>query len=308
MVLKAIRNQIDGDGTGVGRGACGRGGDIGRCPGSTSVQAGSVAAPTSADSGLRVPRRPCRRAIVRRRSPPRMAFAKDEAGLPFAAAVSKSDLDALKQALDLVRHGKSQDATDFEHRVEDSLARHKLVEWAILRSDDNTADFASLSQFHFPPIRSWPSLIMMFRKRAEAMLWQEHADLASVRVAQAGTGRCPAQGTVCPGPRPAGAGRPGGRRTGRHPRCLAHRTAAPGRRGTGAGDVRRSHCAHRRKARMNTKLYASENETRLPGRTKDWAATRPPSPRCRLRSDQKAGNAHDLLDRPAGQRGRAIRW
>src|SRR5262249_54896695 len=79
---------------------------------------------------------------------------------------------------DLVRHGKTQEAASVEHRMEDPLAR-KLIEWVILRSDDNTADSSRYRNF-IAANPSWPN-IAMFRKRAEAMLWQERADLATIR-------------------------------------------------------------------------------------------------------------------------------
>src|SRR5262249_34018584 len=74
-------------------------------------------------------------------TPAASAIPKRDPALPFSsdASVSKSDLSAVKEAIDLVRHGKTQEAASVEHRMEDPLAR-KLIEWVILRSDDNTAD------------------------------------------------------------------------------------------------------------------------------------------------------------------------
>jgi soluble lytic murein transglycosylase len=53
------------------------------------------------------------------------------------------------------------------------------VEWAILRSNNNGADYARLQAF-ITANPSWPN-IAMFRRRAEAMLWEEHADVAAIR-------------------------------------------------------------------------------------------------------------------------------
>src|SRR5260370_22234500 len=113
-------------------------------------------------------------------TPAASAIPKDDPALPFSAdpSVSKSDLNAVKEAIDLTRRGKTQEAAGLQHRIEDPLAR-KLTEWVILRSDDNTADSSRYRSF-IAANPSWPSLIM-FRKRAEAMLWQERADLATVR-------------------------------------------------------------------------------------------------------------------------------
>jgi len=113
-------------------------------------------------------------------TPAASAVPKDDPALPFSSdpSVSKSDLSAVKEAIDLARRGKTQEAAGVQHRIEDPLAR-KLTEWVILRSDDNTADSSRYRSF-IAANPSWPSLIM-FRKRAEAMLWQERADLATVR-------------------------------------------------------------------------------------------------------------------------------
>src|SRR5215470_5434154 len=75
-------------------------------------------------------------------SPAATAIPKDDPALPFSSdpSVSKSDLNAVKEAIELVRRGRTQEATGVQRRIEDPLAR-KLTEWAILRSDDNNADF-----------------------------------------------------------------------------------------------------------------------------------------------------------------------
>jgi soluble lytic murein transglycosylase len=110
------------------------------------------------------------------------AAVRGESSIEFGstASISEADLAALKQAIDLARHGKTRDATDIEHRIEDPLAR-KLVEWVILRNDDNDAGSGRYRAF-ITANPSWPSLVM-FRRRGEAMLWQERADLATIRSA-----------------------------------------------------------------------------------------------------------------------------
>jgi soluble lytic murein transglycosylase len=94
------------------------------------------------------------------------------------ASISQADLAAVRQAIELARRGKSNDATEAERRIEDPVAR-KLVEWAILRSDDNNGDAGRYRAF-IAANPSWPSLTL-FRRRTEAMLWQERADLATIR-------------------------------------------------------------------------------------------------------------------------------
>src|SRR5208282_2286417 len=60
-------------------------------------------------------------------------------GAPFASAptstTSPMDLSAVKQAIDLVRKNRQDEATGVEAAIADPLAR-KLVEWVILRSED----------------------------------------------------------------------------------------------------------------------------------------------------------------------------
>jgi soluble lytic murein transglycosylase len=87
------------------------------------------------------------------------------------------DLDAAKQAIGLVRKGKSSEATALATSIGDPVAQ-KLVEWALLRSESG-AGFERYAVF----IRAnphWPS-IPLLRRRAEARLWQERRDAATVR-------------------------------------------------------------------------------------------------------------------------------
>ena len=83
------------------------------------------------------------------------------------------DLAAVKQAVDLVGKSRSDEAANLESTISDPLAR-KLVEWLVLRSDDNTANFARYSAF-IAANPSWPSIVTL-RRRAEAVLWQERDD------------------------------------------------------------------------------------------------------------------------------------
>jgi soluble lytic murein transglycosylase len=87
------------------------------------------------------------------------------------------DLDAAKQAIGLVRKGKSSEATALATSIGDPVAQ-KLVEWALLRSESG-AGFERYAAFiHANP--HWPS-IPLLRRRAEARLWQERRDAAAVR-------------------------------------------------------------------------------------------------------------------------------
>jgi len=116
-------------------------------------------------------------------------------GVPLAeattASTSASDVDAVKQAIALARKGKADAATSIEHDISDPLAR-KLVEWVILRGDDNDADFARYNAF-IAANPGWPSNVT-FRRRAESMLWQERASSATVRAYFANTRPLSAKG------------------------------------------------------------------------------------------------------------------
>jgi soluble lytic murein transglycosylase len=97
---------------------------------------------------------------------------------PMGLDLSAADLDTLKQAITLARNGKTGPATDLQKSLDDPLAR-KLIEWVLLRSDDNTGDYSRYAAF-ISANPSWPG-IRPLRRRAEAMLWQEQDDPAFVR-------------------------------------------------------------------------------------------------------------------------------
>ncbi len=109
---------------------------------------------------------------------PSQAPTHGEPAFTPSAAISESDLASVKQAIEFARRGKSNDATEIEGRIEDPLVR-KLVEWAILHSDENNANSSRYRAFNAAN-PNWPN-VPQFQRKAEAMLWQEHADLATVR-------------------------------------------------------------------------------------------------------------------------------
>ena len=91
---------------------------------------------------------------------------------------AQPDLVVLKQALQLLQQHKLGDATKLAASIDDPAAQ-KLIQWALLRDPNNTAGFDQYNSF----IRAnpdWPS-IPLFRRRAEARLWQERSDPATVR-------------------------------------------------------------------------------------------------------------------------------
>ena len=98
-----------------------------------------------------------------------------EDGVP---APLSPDLIAAKQAIELVRQGKAKEAAELVASIGDPVAA-KLVDWARLRHSDSAAGFDRYVAF----IRAnpdWPSMTLL-RRRAEARLWQERRDGATVR-------------------------------------------------------------------------------------------------------------------------------
>lgn len=97
---------------------------------------------------------------------------------PPVAPVSAGDLAAVKQALDLIRKRRNSAASDLAHSVGDPAAR-RLIEWAVLRAEDDDFVFDRYASF-IANNPGWPSL-MQFRRKAEAALWQNAAGDAQVR-------------------------------------------------------------------------------------------------------------------------------
>jgi oxalate decarboxylase/phosphoglucose isomerase-like protein (cupin superfamily) len=112
-------------------------------------------------------------AMQRKATPP-----IDAAAPTVASPPALSDLAAVKQAIDLVRGGKTGEATGIEKSIGDPVAQ-KLVEWLILRHPSGDAGFDRYAAF-IGDNPSWPS-IGLLRRRAEGRLWQERSDTATVR-------------------------------------------------------------------------------------------------------------------------------
>lgn len=87
------------------------------------------------------------------------------------------DLAALKDAIDLARKGKGDDASAARDRIADPAGR-KLAEWFMLRHSESTANFKRYAAF-LAANPDWPSAALL-RRRAEARLWQEKSDAATV--------------------------------------------------------------------------------------------------------------------------------
>ena len=88
------------------------------------------------------------------------------------------EVASLKRAVELVRLRKTLEAADIGKSLNDPLAK-KLIEWVILRSDDSGSDFSRYAAF-IVANPNWPSQVT-FRRRAEAILFQERIDPATIR-------------------------------------------------------------------------------------------------------------------------------
>ena len=87
------------------------------------------------------------------------------------------DLAAVKDAILAARKGKTGDATEIQNRITDPVGR-KLVEWYLLRHSESDAPFSRYAAF-ISANPDWPSVTML-RRRAEARMWQERSDAATV--------------------------------------------------------------------------------------------------------------------------------
>ena len=115
---------------------------------------------------------------VERAPGPRTILTTDTIGTPPPVLQLSPDLVAVKQALKLVQQHKLSDATKLAASIDDPAAR-KLIAWAALRDPDNPVGFDEYNSF-IQANPDWPS-IPLLRRRAEARLWQERRDGATVR-------------------------------------------------------------------------------------------------------------------------------
>lgn len=113
-------------------------------------------------------------AAKRRKPEPSVKAAPEVAEAPPLSG----DLATVKQAIDLVRKAKTGDATTIEKTITEPAAQ-KLVEWFILRHPDGAANFSRYAAF-IADNPNWPSMGQL-RRRAEACLWQERSDAATVQ-------------------------------------------------------------------------------------------------------------------------------
>jgi soluble lytic murein transglycosylase len=110
---------------------------------------------------------------------PRTLLARDPTSAGDLTPVPQlpPDLAAVKQAIRLIQQHKFSEATALAASINDPVAQ-KLVEWAYLRPPESPAGFDRYNAF-LQANAEWSS--MPLRRRAEARLWQERRDAATVR-------------------------------------------------------------------------------------------------------------------------------
>ncbi|ANW05660.1 lytic transglycosylase domain-containing protein [Bradyrhizobium icense] len=99
------------------------------------------------------------------------------AAMAATSSTSQADKDALENVIALVRKHKPGDATQVQAAISDPVAR-KLAEWLILRSDNNNASVERYRAF-ISANPSWPSQTFL-RRRIEAALWDDRRDDSTV--------------------------------------------------------------------------------------------------------------------------------
>jgi soluble lytic murein transglycosylase len=115
-----------------------------------------------------------RHAAATRRKP---AASVDAPSKKAEAPPLTGDLALIKEAINLARKARTGEATNIEKTISDPVGR-KLVEWFILRHPDADANFSRYAAF-VADNPNWPNIASM-RRRAEARLWQERSDAATV--------------------------------------------------------------------------------------------------------------------------------
>jgi peptidoglycan lytic transglycosylase len=112
-------------------------------------------------------------------SAPQAASRPARPALAASEVASPADLAALKDAITAARRGKAAQASDLQQTISDPVAR-RLVEWAILRSDENESVSLSRYTAFINANPAWPA-IGMLRRRAEGTLWSDRPDPSFVR-------------------------------------------------------------------------------------------------------------------------------
>ena len=100
-------------------------------------------------------------------------IAVQQPALAAGRALSREDISSISAATELARNGKAAAASVHRDRIRDPLGR-RLAEWALLRANDNNADFGRYAAF-MRDNPAWPG-IRFLQRRAEARLWVAPTD------------------------------------------------------------------------------------------------------------------------------------
>jgi soluble lytic murein transglycosylase len=213
------------------------------------------------------------------------------AAVAATASTSQADTNALENVIELVRNHKPADATQAEASITDPVAG-KLAEWIILRSDDNGASVERYRAF-LSANPSWPSQSFL-RRRAEAALWDDHRDDATVLAWFANETPLSAKGRLSL----ARALLARGDRTNaeRHVRDAWHADSMSADTESAALDMFGALLTPGdHKARMDLLLYGSETEAALRA-AKRLGSAELALAKARIAVNHKASNAKTLLD------------
>ncbi|MCA6109059.1 lytic transglycosylase domain-containing protein [Bradyrhizobium cenepequi] len=102
---------------------------------------------------------------------------KDASAKEAPTPTLSGDLALVKDAIDLARKAKTEEATATRDRITDP-AGQKLVEWYILRRSETTANFNRYAAF-IAANPDWPSMALL-RRKAEGRLWEQRSDAVTV--------------------------------------------------------------------------------------------------------------------------------
>jgi len=140
-----------------------------------TTHGGKSSSAATAKAGGKVAKSAGKKAAARKSKEDKSASKSAVPQIPLAPGpapqTSQAEIAHVKSAIDALRSGGASKATEVAATISDPVAR-KLVEWMILRSDHSGAESKRFLAF-IAANPNWPSL-GMFRKRAEAMLWNEN--------------------------------------------------------------------------------------------------------------------------------------
>ncbi|WP_253706970.1 transglycosylase SLT domain-containing protein [Bradyrhizobium sp. WD16] len=129
-----------------------------------------LATAVAPSAAVTTPAQSAQHAVPRKRQAP--------LAMSSSSSTPQADAAALEQVIEQIRENKNPaGASQVAAGIGDPVAR-KLAEWIILRSDNNGASMERYRAF-IAANPSWPSMTLL-RRRAEAALWDDRRDDATV--------------------------------------------------------------------------------------------------------------------------------